>query len=526
MAPSKPIHSGRGNSDRDGPRRGRPNHGQEKPAPSVPQPDKAAQAAALRAALARLEVDETTINDGSTPMTGVEGPGSETGPVRGSSRSSRGGFAGRGGRGGSYSARGRTYHNNQTGRYSAASSSKQKDDKSLAVATSSMMTRVADNLTRKATRLVNHTPGGGNSHAFVQLRPGNEVWGVTPGYGVEDEIEALKKKSGCSHVIFQLIAVDDELFKSVSQKAVEKTVEDHEGKNVDGRYALLLRGGVDPQPKQEGEDEEQKCKVCGNPDHTVNACFSRTRKGETFACPLCDTADHTGSTCARIAALSLTEQVKLLITDRGNMPAYFAESRENCWWRLMHKFCMSEEFDLTLVGMVPWSRNFPAKLRKEGTDILELQKQYDGKTGVCMPPDASLESILKIAQKYWDNDGLPWPVVNLGQRPVPPGRNQDGDQTMEGAAPAAEPAPAPAPAEAEAEAPAAVYTAPAEIVSEPAAAPATAPTTFSFAAPATTAAPFFFGPARDDMFGDGGEAGEIRGREPEDEISYSDDENV
>ncbi|KAM0084518.1 hypothetical protein ACKRZS_003359 [Fusarium odoratissimum] len=512
MPSSRPTHSGRDNSGRDAPRRGRPNHGQEKAAPSVPVPDRQAFEAAVKAEVDR-KLAELTVNDGSSPMTGVEGSDPQPGPVRGGSRSSRGGFTGRGGRGGSNSGRGRVYHNShQAGRRSVATSSRQTEDQPLAVATSSMMTWVADSQSRRSARLVNHTPEGGNSHAFFQLRPGHEVWGVTPGYGIEEQARDLKKRSRCSHVIFQLIAVDEERFKAVSKHAVEKTMEDHNGKTVDGRSALLLRGGVDPQPKQEGEDEEEKCKVCGNPDHTLRTCFSRTRKGETFACPQCDTADHSGSTCARIAALPLTEQVKLLITDRGDMPAYYAGSRDDCWWQLMHKFCMSEEFDPTLLGVVPWSKTYPSKLRKDGIDILELQKQHDKNIGFQMPRDSSTESFLKVAQKYWDNYSLPWPVTNLGERPAPPRRHRDGDQNMEETAPVAEPAPA-------AEQEAAVSTAP-DTVAEPATAPAPAPAP----APATAYAALAFpDPEEDEMFGDDG-ASEVQGDGIEDEIGYSDDD--
>ncbi|KAF5585749.1 uncharacterized protein FSUBG_12338 [Fusarium subglutinans] len=535
MAPVRPSHSGRGNPQRGGgPRRGRPNHGEEKASPIIPAQNlQAFQAAGRREAerrqAAAARQQEASVDDGDSSMIGVEDSNPQPGPPRGGSRTSRGGHHGRGGRG-SHSGRGRVYHNNnQTWRQSGTSSSKM-EDKCLATATASKMTWVANSQGQKAARLVNHTPGGGNTFAFAQQRPHNQRWGVSPGYGVDDQAQDLIKRSGKTHVIWQLIAVDEELFKTISENAVEKTIEDHDGKNCDGKSALLLRGSVDPHPKQEVEEEEG-CKVCGNPDHNLSTCFSQTKGGETFGCPHCDTVDHSGMECDKIAKLPLTEQVKILITDRGNMTAFHEGPKKNSWWKLLHKFCMSAEYDEGLLGSFPWGKKRWSQFRKEGDDVKELQKKYDAKEGFIPPPDTSNDTLLKVAKKWWDGENLPWPRANLGERPVPQKRVRESDQNMEDAATAT--------VEPQQAGPEAGASTAANPVAEPPAGPATSTATNTVAEPAPAPAPgsasdarhqsFVFNvPDEDEMIGEGVDEEQSLGKETTDGdsdlIDYSDDE--
>ncbi|VZH97559.1 unnamed protein product [Fusarium fujikuroi] len=246
MAPFKPTHSGRGNSDRGGARRGRPNHGVEKTAPSIPAPDQETFKAAVQAEVAR-QLAGLSVNVGDSNMTGVEGSDPQPGPPRGGARSTRRGYAGRNGRGGSHLGR-----------------------RFLPSATASEMIWVADRQGNKAAKIVNHTPLSDNTDAFAQRRPYNQCWGITPGYGLNEEAQDLLNRAGPGYtrVMYQLVAVSEEHFNAVSENAVEKTIEDHNGKNVEGKNALLLRGWVDPHPEQEDEEEEEEeeHKVCGSPD--------------------------------------------------------------------------------------------------------------------------------------------------------------------------------------------------------------------------------------------------------------------
>ncbi|KAF5708715.1 hypothetical protein FGLOB1_6254 [Fusarium globosum] len=447
--------------------------------PHRPAPNQRAASAAAGGQGLGNQQAETPVNDGDSNMTGVEGSDPQPGPSRGGFQASRGGHAGRG-RGGAHFGRGRGSHNNnQTGRRSGTASSNM-EPQCLPPATASEVTWVADSQGHKAAKIVNRTPGGGNSHAFSQIRPYNQRWGITPGYGLEEDAKELLRKAGPGYtrVMYQLVAVSEEHFNAVSRNAVEKSIEDHNGKNVEGKNALLFRGWVDPHPKEdeeEDEEEEIKCKVCGNPNHTVSTCFSHTGKGQTFGCPLCDAADHTGSDCAEIAKLSLTEQVKLLITNRGNMPAFHEGPKKKSWWKLLHKFCMSAEYDQELLGELPWGRGFVGKLLKKGQDLTELQKQYDEKPGFPLPPDPSTATLERIGEK-WRGQGLPWPREALGDLPERPKKRRQGgdDKTMEDAAPAVEP-----PAEPEAAASTAADT-----VAEPATGPAPPTATTNVADPA------------------------------------------
>ncbi|SCN96802.1 uncharacterized protein FFE2_08603 [Fusarium fujikuroi] len=268
MAPFKPTHSGRGNSDRGGARRGRPNHGVEKAAPTIPAPDQEGFKAAVQAEVAR-QLAGFSVNVGDSNMTGVEGSDPQPGLPRGGARSTRRGYTGRNGRGGSHLGRSRAYRNNQTSHRPGTASSNM-EPRFLPSATASEMIWVADRQGNKAAKIVNHTPLSDNTDAFAQKRPYNQCWGITPGYGLNEEAKDLLNKAGPGYtrVMYQLVAVSEEHFNAVSQNAVEKTIEDHNGKNVEGKNALLLRAGVDPHPEREDEEEEeeQEHKVCDSPD--------------------------------------------------------------------------------------------------------------------------------------------------------------------------------------------------------------------------------------------------------------------
>ncbi|KAF9766903.1 hypothetical protein IL306_000600 [Fusarium sp. DS 682] len=383
-----------------------------------PTAEKIANARALLAEADRFNETFTGNTGGEeTRQTGAQG-GTSSSSRRGHSGRNRGGFSGVRSRGHSY----------QTG------SRRRVPQRSLAVATDSVLTRVADNNSRVEMQLVNHTPVDSNQNAFVQHRPQGDVWCLTPGYGVEEQIEAMKRREGCSHVIAHLHPYNKGRFDTVSEGAIEKTIEYHNGKNVHGNQALLLRGAVNPQPTR-------LCPACGSMNHRMATCFSKPVKGECYGCPLCDSNDHTGPDCEKLAALPLDEQVKLLITQRADMPP-FTSKEGNHWWRLMHKFCMSDEhFDETLIAHAPWTRPYTKQVRHDGYDILQLQKKFDAGEGYVMPKDPAVNCMIKIAEKFWDKSNLAWPT-NLGVRPPPSNAPADGDEEMKYDALAPAPTPA------------------------------------------------------------------------------------
>ncbi|KAG4259199.1 hypothetical protein FPRO04_07502 [Fusarium proliferatum] len=161
--------------------------------------------------------------------------------------------------------------------------------------------------------------------------------------------------------------------------------------------------------------------------------------------------------CKEIAALPLPEQVKMLIVNRGNMVPFKGKKP---WWKLLHEYCTSPQYDSKVVTAIPWSKEFTLALAK-GRKINHMQLRHDTLPAYKLPKDEAFADPTSIYWKYWQPENLPWPAAfgNLPGRPSGPidtdGTKAAASQTgaaaraVTGAAPCvnpvATPAPAPAP---------------------------------------------------------------------------------
>ncbi|RBA18430.1 hypothetical protein FPRO05_10725 [Fusarium proliferatum] len=327
--------------------------------------------------------------------------GNRGAPFQGGWSGPRGGRANRGGRGG--------YHGRQTDHRAQA-----PKNPPLALVTKSSQAQVAEPGGEVASRLSNNSLKGGNTHHWYSPRPMERLWGETRGGGVDDLIEDVKKRTGAKSVQFFLVPNIEGQFEQVAAKAVERTWEDNNGYNDKGKPAGILRHGV----KIDSETKKPtKCAACGNKAHIVANCFSKLggKDGEQSGCPLCDTNQHHGGDCKEIAALPLPEQVKMLIVNRGNMAPF---KGKKSWWKLLHEYCTSPQFDPKLLTAVPWSKEFTLALAK-GRKINDMQLRHDTKPSYTLPRDEAFADLTSIYWKYWQQDNLEWPAA-LGNLPARP----------------------------------------------------------------------------------------------------------
>lgn len=405
MAPQQPNNSGRG-SGQGGP--SRPGHDQ-----ATPSDDAGRQQAT------REENGESSGPRGNNSTNNRGNRGNRGAPFQGGWSGPRGGRANRGGRGG--------YHGRQTDHRAQA-----PKNPPLALVTKSSQAQVAEPGGEVASRLSNNSLKGGNTHHWYSPRPMERLWGETRGGGVDDLIEDVKKRTGAKSVQFYLVPNIEGQFEQVAAKAVERTWEDNNGYNDKGKPAGILRHGV----KIDSETKKPtKCAVCGNKAHIVANCFSKLggKDGEQSGCPLCDTNQHHGGDCKEIAALPLPEQVKMLIVNRGNMAPF---KGKKSWWKLLHEYCTSPQYDPQLLTAVPWSKEFTLALAK-GRKINDMQLRHDTKPSYTLPRDEAFADLTSIYWKYWQKENLEWPAA-LGNLPARPSGPMDTDGTT---APAAAPAP-------------------------------------------------------------------------------------
>ncbi|RKL47878.1 hypothetical protein BFJ70_g2245 [Fusarium oxysporum] len=347
----------------------------------------------------------------------------ESGGQQGNSSTINTGSQASGGRGASTAPRGRSSGGNQ-GRPHAGSRwgsrKHQTGNKAqlsrfppLSLVTKSSLSQVAEIGGAVGSRLANNSPDGGTTHHWYSARSGDRVWGETCGGGTDELIEDMKRRTGATSVQFFLVPNVEGRFETISATAVERSWEDNNGLNEKGEPAGILRSGVKMVPEAK---RPTKCAACGSKSHKLASCISRPRRqdGAQAGCPLCDTIQHHGGDCQAIAALSLPEQVKLLINGRANMPPFKAKTQP--WWKLLHKYCTSTQFVQGSITGLPWPKEFIASIAKR---ILPMQTRLDNEPEYKLPLDPDMTSYSDIYWRYWAPNNLQWPI-SLGVRPPCP----------------------------------------------------------------------------------------------------------
>ncbi|KAH6999751.1 hypothetical protein EDB80DRAFT_780403 [Ilyonectria destructans] len=95
-----------------------------------------------------------------------------------------------------------------------------------------------------------------------------------------------------------------------------------------------------PLAERLSEPTEQKCAHCAALGHIVADCLW-TYEGTIRACPMCpNTISHIADKCATFFEASIEEKVRVLVFERGNMPAY--ETKKS--WPMPERFPWTPEF--------------------------------------------------------------------------------------------------------------------------------------------------------------------------------------
>ncbi|KAJ4206462.1 hypothetical protein FSOLCH5_007665 [Fusarium solani] len=118
------------------------------------------------------------------------------------------------------------------------------------------------------------------------------------------------------------------------------------------------------------------CANCGSDKRNMVACL-KVPDGYLAGCILCNNLDHDTDECVVFTNMLFKDQVKLVVYQRGSLPALKIKESWSEWLRKWNRH--NKALVVRLPGRFPWTGSFTVDLasRNHGHDCEELQKEYD-----------------------------------------------------------------------------------------------------------------------------------------------------
>ncbi|PNP79514.1 hypothetical protein FNYG_07130 [Fusarium nygamai] len=126
-----------------------------------------------------------------------------------------------------------------------------------------------------------------------------------------------------------------------------------------------------------GTSNRKLCANCGGDGHLLAHCIT-AKDGAIRICFFCRDNSHVTDECERFHRLSLTDKVKLLVVDRGNMPAL---ATKKPWWGYLYDLLEADDPESIpdFATGFPWTVQYALDLfsGKEGKGIHVHQAVFD-----------------------------------------------------------------------------------------------------------------------------------------------------
>ncbi|KIL95587.1 hypothetical protein FAVG1_00324 [Fusarium avenaceum] len=257
---------------------------------------------------------------------------------------------------------------------------------------------------RTVRRLINNTRGGG-PHSRIACQWNDSIRGnvITE----PDAIEVLQR----GHKVFKntnefymaLLPINRQHFESVQNAHTRSTITFDDGRTRESKFAASPENS----PTKASEDG---CASCGKPSHNAFRCLVAP-KGVVSGCPVCDCRSHNLDNCQAFIEMSIAEKVDLVVTQRGNMPAFHSSKP---WYTWLHEYCSTPGFAKSqAITNFPWSKGFATKLYKEqnGNYLASVQTSFDADPlhREMLPQDPATCSYKAIWNTYWRTRQQAWP---------------------------------------------------------------------------------------------------------------------
>jgi hypothetical protein len=271
----------------------------------------------------------------STPRGGRSGPG-------------RGGFSGaRGSRGGPHSCRSSGAMSWSQSQPEAAPAFKR--------ATTAWMTRVAAEDGVIATKLTPTGLGGGYSANWYASTPEGYWCQSSTGAGLDKMAKLLMDEEPDAVAVNVIMTpVIPKVFDSIEIRQTQKLEMSNNFCGKDGKPAGLFGREIQA-PSEKKPVVQGECELCSSKKHILADCIVKGYKGSVGGCTICNSRAHLIDSCEQFQSMSLTGQVKIVVSQRANRPAIRSSK---AWHTYLHEFCMSNEFDARVVTGFPWSKGF------------------------------------------------------------------------------------------------------------------------------------------------------------------------
>lgn len=227
--------------------------------------------------------------------------------------------------------------------------------------------------------MVNRTKGGGPQHRIAAINPSEKGAFRVRTTNTADLAtvgDFVQKASGAKAVYADIYPVHDNN-APFSRRRV----------NFQTKWAAATSGSAKKASTQSSSASSAKaakarealakeCANCQSLDHKVVNCLWAP-KGTITACPVCpNNGTHVADKCATFDQLSIEEKVRLLVVNRGNMPAY---TNRTSWYSYLEEYMKIPGAEMP--GSFPWT---PSYAKAVSGDVAQLQKELD-RTGDYSP---------------------------------------------------------------------------------------------------------------------------------------------
>ncbi|KAM0236320.1 hypothetical protein ACHAP5_009401 [Fusarium lateritium] len=151
------------------------------------------------------------------------------------------------------------------------------------------------------------------------------------------------------------------------------------------------------------------CGSCDSPSHTLDICLASNETGVVKGCIFCNNCSHSTDGCAQFDELSLSDKVKVLVTERAGKPPL---ATVNSWWDyLLVWYRSSETLHEQPPTAFPWRQEFAARVNRGdlGKSVQDIQSEFDQHDSSVLPVDNKMQTLSDVFYRYWKGEETPVP---------------------------------------------------------------------------------------------------------------------
>lgn len=269
------------------------------------------------------------------------------------------------------------------------------------------MTRVCAEDGVIATKLTPTSLGGGFGSNWYANTPEGVWCQSATGAGIDRMAKRLMEDEPDAIAVNAILTpVIPRVFESISARQTQKIEMNNNFGGNDGRPVGLFGRDIQA-PNEKKPVVEGECELCGSKKHILADCIERGHNGHVSGCTICNSRKHYVDSCEQFKSMSLTEQVKILVSQRAKRPPL---KTSKPWHTYLHEFCTSDEFVPGVVVGFPWSKSFIEGQGRIG--LRKIQSAYDADPdNYVFEVDPATSSWEMVHETHWKPMRKRWPTI-------------------------------------------------------------------------------------------------------------------